>query len=113
LVTRQARRVEALERLQGEVFLAGEVVIEGALGNACRLNDLLHAGAVIATTRHDLRPSGEDHVTLVCSGLVAHDGEHMTGRLVRPASSTRLIGVQPSQRWDKDLRRTNAHKKPR
>src|SRR5690606_14455564 len=98
LVTRQARRIQVLERLQGKIFLAGKVVIERALWDCRGLDYFLHAGAVVTAAGHDLRPSGEDQITLVYSGLVAHVGEDMTGRLVRPASSTALITSQPSRR---------------
>ncbi len=64
-VARQARRVDVLQGLLGEGFLAVEVVIEGALGDARGLDDLQHPGAVVATPGHDLGALGQDQFALV------------------------------------------------
>ena len=84
----QARQIEVFQGLDGEVFLAGEVVIEGALGDAGGLDDFLHAGAVIATAGHHLGAPGEDEVAFVESDS-GHGGEHMTGRLALPSTIDR------------------------
>ncbi|MCY1250413.1 hypothetical protein D9M72_640540 [compost metagenome] len=60
-------------------------MIEGALGNARGLDDLLHAGAVVATAGHHLGALGEDEVAFVESDT-GHGGEHMTGRLAPPST---------------------------
>ncbi|MNF85369.1 hypothetical protein D3C84_677620 [compost metagenome] len=82
----QTRAIDLLQGLQGEVFLAGEVVVEGALGYTGGLHDFLHAGAVITATGHHLGAFGEDQVTFVESLVGVHAGKDMTGRLASPST---------------------------
>ena len=95
----QPRRIDVLQRLHGEIFLAGEVVIErGPWGS-------LRPGRFPAPRSRGSRGGSSPGRLWTGSGracrcvLDCSCTENMTGRLAGTASSMALIQPQPWQRW--------------
>ena len=77
--TLQPGQVIVVQRLNGKVFLALEVMIEGTLGHTGALGDFLHPGTVIALEQHHFSAGGENTCAFVLDSV--HAQHYTTGHL--------------------------------